>query len=57
MPAIEMGQVMQTKVHTSRIRSLVDGKVANANSDQKPATSKPIIAQIAIRYLIAAIPQ
>jgi hypothetical protein len=27
MPAIAIGQVMQTKVQTSRIRSLVDGKV------------------------------
>jgi hypothetical protein len=54
MPTIAIGQVMQTKVHTSRIRSLVDGKVAMANSAQKPATRKPAIAHIAIRYFITA---
>ena len=54
MPAIAIGQVMQTKAHTSRIRSLVDGKVAMANSAQKPATRKPAIAHIAIRYFMTA---
>jgi hypothetical protein len=31
-----MGQVMQTKAQTSRIRSLVDGKVAMAKSAISP---------------------
>ena len=48
-----MGQVMQTKAHTSRMRSLVDGKVATAKSAQNPATRKPAIAHTAIRHLMA----
>src|SRR6516164_2605921 len=57
MPAIEMGQVMQTRVHTSRIRSLVDGKVTTAKNAQKPATRKPVIAHIPIRYFMTATPE
>ena len=45
---------MQTKVQTSRIRSLVDGKVAAANSAHRPATRKPTIAHITIRYFMCA---
>jgi len=56
MPAIAIGQVIQIKVQTSRIRSLVDGKVAAANSAQKPATKKPTIAHIAIRDFMSATP-
>ena len=47
-----MGQVKQTRVQTSRIRSFVDGKVAKAKSAQKPATRKPALAHIAIRYFM-----
>ena len=53
MPAIAMGQVTQTRVQTSRIRS-TDGKVAMAKSAQNPATRKPAIAHIAVRYFIGA---
>jgi hypothetical protein len=49
MPAIETGQVKLIRIQTSRIRSLVDGKVAIANNAQKTATIKPALAQIAIR--------
>src|ERR1035437_7856129 len=52
MPAIATGQVKLTRVQTSRIRSLVDGKVAMAKSAQKPATRKPAPAHIAIRYFM-----
>src|SRR5712691_8622667 len=52
MPAIATGQVKLTRVQTSRIRSLVDGKVARAKSAQKPATRKPALAHKAIRYFM-----
>src|SRR6516225_9920571 len=56
MPAIATGHVMQTTVHTSRIRSGAAGKVATAKSAQKPASKKPAMAHIAIRYLMAPPP-
>ena len=52
MPAIETGQVKLIGIRTSRIRSLVDGKVAMAKSAQNAATSKPALAQVAIRSFI-----
>jgi len=47
-----MGQVKLMRVQTSRIRSLVDGRVAMAKSAQKPATRKPALAHIAILYFM-----
>src|SRR5205814_7816558 len=52
MPAIATGQVKLTRGQTSRLGSLVDGKVAMAKSAQKPATKKPALAHKAIRYFV-----
>src|ERR1700728_2345139 len=51
-----MGQVKQTRVQTSRIRSFVDGKVTKAKIAQKPAAIKPALAHIAIRYFMVPLP-
>src|ERR1700678_839422 len=50
------GQVRVMRVQTSRIGSLVDGKVAMAKSNQKPAIRKPAPAQIEIRYFMFPLP-
>src|SRR6266576_3624953 len=57
MPAIEIGQVKLIRIQTSRIRSLVDGKVAMAKRAQNAATRKPTLAQIAIRsFMVPLLP-
>src|SRR6266436_3511521 len=43
---------MLTRTQTSRMRSFVAGKVANAKSAQKPATRQPALAHIEIRYFM-----